>query len=977
MPPRRTTHTTRKRRSTRSGRDEHARPNSKQENDARRHDLRGASANKQMQAAQTHGRKPRVSADVRRLLEGIGTPETTSVFTPDPFQTEALDLIERCDVLVTAPTGSGKTWIAREEMRRLLEQGKRAWYTTPLKALTNSKYTEFREAFGAENVGILTGDRKENSAAPLIVGTTEIYRNQLFDSLRQGTQVDVDLVVLDEAHYLADEERGHVWEEAIILTPPRIRLLLLSATVGRAAEFARWIEEVRDAPVQIITRHLAVEDADERHNTEQRNARPVPLRAAFLHADGELATLTNANGEFNAEIVKRLQNSAANAPRAAYQRPHHQRRERGEEMSPQMLRDSLAVYNLLPAICFLPTRRRCDQAAADAAQSTRATMNLSPEAVKNRREIVRSFTEQHTEIKNHRHIEMIVRNAVAAHHAGHLPAWKLVVEKLMSAGLLDVIFATATVAAGVDFPARTVVLAGTQVRTGAGWRDLNATEFQQMTGRAGRRGRDNVGFIVAAEGSHQNPRKVLDLLRAEPEPLESQFRATYTTLLNLLDAYGSFAPVREIVERSFARRAATHRLNKIARERMHIEARIVEALAGKYAGVPDATSAINAARALERLASARAQLQSRAPLTRGELFLRWLDEAIKPGRVVGLGRDGKRLIFVTERRGANFVGVRADGERASVRLDRVGNVYENIYPTKERDIIRAFDETFDRRNPRMNEPRLRDAQAEETDAVNLLHDLIERVTTDACGAMQMSVELNGDAKEKQASVATTSQTACAESLWGVMESAATLERFARQETSLRDEAWQPFAKRARVLERFGYIDLKNEKVTERGRWLADLRLDRSLLVGEFLHRGLFANLDAGRVAGLVAAFVADAERNYGELELDDKLLQAIARFERVASEVASVEWEQGLEPAAELNLSAAATAVWWARGAQWSKLVERTRAEEGDLFRVLARTGEALMQIASLRESHAEAAALAHAAAEMVLREPVRSNELL
>ena len=148
------------------------------------------------------------SAEVRKLLAGIGTPPRTEEFKPDPFQLEALAAVEFEDVLVTAPTGSGKTWIAREEIRRLLDAGRRAWYTTPLKALTNSKYQEFAEEFGAERVGILTGDRKDNTDAQLIVGTTEIYRNQLFDSLRGGSDVDADLVVLDEAHYLGDEDRG-------------------------------------------------------------------------------------------------------------------------------------------------------------------------------------------------------------------------------------------------------------------------------------------------------------------------------------------------------------------------------------------------------------------------------------------------------------------------------------------------------------------------------------------------------------------------------------------------------------------------------------------------------------------------------------------------------------------------------------------------------------------------------------------------
>lgn len=230
---------------------------------------------------------PQQAEAVKKLLSGIGVPEPAP-FKPDDFQTEALEAIEYEDVLVTAPTGSGKTWIAREEIRRLLAQEKRAWYTTPLKALTNSKYSEFSEEFGPENVGILTGDRKENFDAPLIVGTTEIYRNQLFDALRSGGEVRTDFVILDEAHFLADDERGHVWEEAIILTPPRIRLLLLSATVGRAGQFAEWIAEVRGTRVRVIDR---------------AGSRPVELRAAYLSNDLRLFPLFDENGKLNRDLA--------------------------------------------------------------------------------------------------------------------------------------------------------------------------------------------------------------------------------------------------------------------------------------------------------------------------------------------------------------------------------------------------------------------------------------------------------------------------------------------------------------------------------------------------------------------------------------------------------------------------------------------------------------------------------------------------
>ena len=867
---------------------------------------------------------------LRQLLEGIGTPDPAP-FKPDPFQTEALAALEREDVLVTAPTGSGKTWIAREEIRRLLAEGKRAWYTSPLKALTNSKFHEFTDEFGEEKVGILTGDRKERSDAPLIVGTTEVYRNQLFDALRRGEQLQADLVILDEAHYLADEERGHVWEEAIILTPPRVRMLLLSATVGRAEEFAAWIEEVRGHPCRVVSRP---------------GARPVPLRAAFLFPDGGLTPLFDDRGHFNNEIARFIQTakSERQGQQGRFTRGGPQRRAGMPEMPPSILLAALGSYDLLPAIIFLPTRRRCDEAAAEAAYAPRR--GVGPERREARRRVLEALAEQYPEVRKHRHWEMVLRGGVASHHAGHLPAWKLAIEKLMSAGLLDAIFATMTVAAGVDFPARTVVLENVDVRRGQGWQSLSASELQQMTGRAGRRGRDRVGFIVAAPGLHQNPQKLATLLHADPDPLESRFRATYTTLLNLLDAYGTFAQVREIAERSYARRDAAGEAARIESARAEAERRLQAKLAEAGCDLPP-----EAARGLERLASARSRLLEEAPQTRTDAYLRWLDQEVVPGRVVAVGRGNRRLVFVTERRADGFAGIRENGHRATLALERVGRVFEEKHPMGEAAREAAFELVLSNRATPLREPRLREARAGAEDAVAVINDLIE--------------SLAGQGK---------AGTRCEEALWSVMQEAETVERLGRRLEALRGEAWEPFERRARVLHHFGYLDFFAERVTERGRWLADLRLDRPLLVGEAIGRGLFASLDAPRAAGLMAALAADAERDYGELELDDALITALAKFDRIAYDVASVEWQQELEPAPEINFSAAATAARWASGMDWPTLVRRTRAEEGDFFRMLSRTGESLLQVSNLHESHPEAARVAAEAASAVLREPVRSE---
>ncbi|HJU92995.1 MAG TPA: hypothetical protein VJ656_08690 [Pyrinomonadaceae bacterium] len=613
------------------------------------------------------------------------------------------------------------------------------------------------------------------------------------------------------------------------------------------------------------------------------------------------------------------------------------------EMPSATLLAALAGYNLLPAIVFLPTRRRCDQAASEAALTRRDPNDSRREA---RRDFMRAFVEQYPEVSGHRHWDTIIRGGVASHHAGHIPAWKLVIEKLMSAGLLDAIFATATVAAGVDFPARTVVLTGADARTGSGWRPLSASELQQMTGRAGRRGRDNVGFVVAAPGLHQDPQRIAQLLKAPSDPLVSQFRATYTTLLNLLDAYGSFTSVREIAERSFAYRDFAHQLIQLERGREESEHKINQGLKEAACEIP-----ISVVLGLERLLGVRARLQEAKPQTRAEVFHRWLNEVVRPGRVVGVGRASRRLVMVTEKRDGSIRGFREDGTSTSFPQERIGRVYSPVYRLREEDVEKAFEEIRKRgRELTLVEPRLRDAYAEETDALKIIDDSIENL-------------LPPHITEKQK---------CMEVVWQLHTTAEDYERATRRIEALREEVWLPFEQRAKVLAIFGYLDYEAEKVTDRGRWLADLHVDRPLLIGEALESGLFNSLEPKQLAGTIAALTADEDRDYGELELDDAVVTSLARFEDIGFKVSAEEWNHGLDPAPELNFSAAGAAVRWAGGADWSEVVRETRAEEGDLFRMFSRTGEALLQIAGLHRSHPESARMAATVAEMVLREPIR-----
>jgi hypothetical protein len=335
------------------------------------------------------------------------------------------------------------------------------------------------------------------------------------------------------------------------------------------------------------------------------------------------------------------------------------------------------------------------------------------------------------------------------------------------------------------------------------------------------------------------------------------------------------------------------------------------------------------------------------------MLRQWLDKVVQAGRIVSIGRAGKSLVLVTGRRNDAVTGVREDGRPASFPLERIGRVFAPIFSLRAEKVDAAFDEVHARsKELAMAEPRLRDRLDADGDAVKLIDEKIESLPP--------------------ASLAPEKRQACVKALWAARNHAEDLQHAERGIESLRADVWEPFALRARVLDRFGYLELGKERVTERGRWLADLHVDHPLLAGEALQRGLFASLDARRTAALAAALTADEDRDYGELELEDEIVTLLSRFEQIAFDVSNEEWKEGIEGASEVNFSAAAAAARWAGGADWSTLVRETRAEEGDLVRLLSRTGEALLQIAGLRQAHAAAAKIAAAAAEVVLREPVR-----
>ena len=467
---------------------------------------------------------PGVDKALKKTFSRIGVPEKTP-FTPDPFQLQALEAIETSDCLVTAPTGAGKTWIAEQAARTILEKSGKVWYATPLKALTNSIHAGFSKIFGRERVGILTGDIKENTSADIIIGTTEILRNQLYDAMYTGENMASNLIILDEAHYLGDAERGVVWEEIMIYLPVRIPLLLLSATIGNPDQIAGWLAEIRGKPCEIV----------------ENTRRPVPLHPVFFHPSGTLFPLLESTERSRPRLHKKVY-KFANSKRQPMLAPPGKLPRFADVLK------VMAHFDLLPAIFFLKSRAECDQAVR---LCNGSLLKQNPERKQRLLDRLDELTRDNPHLAGHPQRTYLEETGTAGHHSGHLPAWKVVVETLMAEGLLDAMFATSTVAAGVNFPARSVVILNSDRFNGRDFLSLTPSEFQQMAGRAGRRGMDNIGFGMVLPGKFMDISLIAKLVSAPPLNVESQIKIDFSMVLNLLLSHTP-DQVRTLLEKSFA-----------------------------------------------------------------------------------------------------------------------------------------------------------------------------------------------------------------------------------------------------------------------------------------------------------------------------------------------------------------------------------------------------------------------------------------
>ena len=483
----------------------------------------------------------------------------TFPFELDPFQIEACHALENGKgVLVAAPTGAGKTIVGEFAVDLVINSGGKCFYTTPIKALSNQKFSELSEKYGEAKVGLLTGDTSINSEAQIVVMTTEVLRNMIYSN--SSTINDLKYVVMDEVHYLADKFRGAVWEEILIHLSEAVQVISLSATVSNAEEFGEWLQTVRGDTEVIVS-----------------EIRPVPLYQHVLFGN-RLVDLFGENHKLNPELT-RLERDSYRQVRGTWR----EKPKGPKSLTRSEVIEKLDREGLLPAITFIFSRNNCDAAVRQClAAGIRLTNSQERSSI---REVVakniKSLAEEDLVVLGYYEWADALERGVAAHHAGLLPAFKVTVEELFQRGLVKAVFATETLALGINMPARTVVLEKLSKWNGEGHVAISPGEYTQLTGRAGRRGIDIEGNAVILWGNELDSTSVGGLASTRTYPLKSSFKPTYNMSINLISQFGS-DKARTSLESSLAQFQADKavvglakqiRKNESARDSFFIEAK--------------------------------------------------------------------------------------------------------------------------------------------------------------------------------------------------------------------------------------------------------------------------------------------------------------------------------------------------------------------------------------------------------------------
>jgi ATP-dependent RNA helicase HelY len=826
-------------------------------------------------------------------------------FAFDDFQVAACRALNAGDgVLVAAPTGSGKTVVGEYAVHLALAEKRKCFYTTPIKALSNQKYGDLVRRYGSADVGLLTGDNSINGEAPVVVMTTEVLRNMLYGG--SATLAGLGYVVLDEVHYLADAFRGAVWEEVIIHLPESVRVVALSATVSNAEEFGDWLTQVRGGTTVIVDEH-----------------RPVPLWQHVL-ARGRLYDLFAARpGQVNPELLRLARQDLRPGRRPTRFRPPPR---------PQVI-GRLDAAGLLPAITFIFSRAGCDAAVRQCLDAglrlTTADEAAAITGIAERR--TADVPESDLPVLGYAEWLTGLQRGIAAHHAGLLPAFKEVVEELFEAGLVRAVFATETLALGINMPARTVVIERLDKWNGETHLPLTPGEYTQLTGRAGRRGIDVEGHAVVLWHPGMNPSAVAGLAGTRTYPLNSSFRPSYNMAVNLVRQAG-LERAAALLESSFAQFQADRAVVSIARQARRGREALAEAAVScdhgdfaEYARLRKELSELEGTAARQRSAARRAEaLESLQALRRGDIIR--VPGGRRPGIAVVLDPAGP--LVLTAGRQVKRLSV-ADFPAPAAVLDRVRipGGFNARSPQHRRDLASSV------RNKMAAHPR-----------------------SEVTGAGRARAGESGAERDEIARRRRRLRQHPCHACPDREDHARQAERYARLEGEVeRLEAAvagrshviaRTFQRVCAVLGQLGYLD--GDTVTPDGQRLGSLYTELDLLAAECLRRDLWRGLDPAGLAACVSALTFEARRAEDAAPPrlpGDPVRGVLAAMVSVWGELAAIEKENRLAFLREPDLGFAWAAHAWARG----KPLETVLGPDltpGDFVRAVKQLIDLLGQIA-------------------------------
>jgi superfamily II RNA helicase len=757
-------------------------------------------------------------------------------FTPDDFQLDAMGAIEEGhSVVVCSPTGSGKTLIAEYAAHKGIEEGRKVFYTTPLKALSNQKFNDFKKDYGEERVGLLTGDISINREGEILVMTTEVFRNMLYGVQEDSHLLkDVSCVVLDECHFMNDSQRGTVWEESIIYCPDTCQIIALSATVANALELTDWINEVHHNTVLVSS-----------------DFRPVPLRLFYFTREELMPLYKFGSHQLNSRLKSDHQGKHL---------PKHLR-----AFDPNRLILELHQREMLPAIFFTFSRRGCDKHLFET-----HNLNLLTPLEKQRLTLeIENYIKTHPFLEGNRYLSQIA-NGFASHHAGLLPALKGLVEHLFQQGLIKVVFATETLAAGINMPARTTVITAISKRTNDGHRILTPSEFLQMSGRAGRRGMDEIGYVVVVSTPYESAHDVAILGSSPPDPLNSQFTPTYGMVLNLLQKH-TLEEAEFLISKSFGAFTADRRIQPLRNQ------------------IDEYTHRVDQTRSF----------QCPVEISDGD-FQNYL--------------KSKDILEGTQK------------------------------------LIKIFRAQM-KQHGRSDE--IQEALSREEGRKTALLENIHSMPCYTCKEYRLHIQQGEKLQRFQKK----------------------LKQLNHQYDEEKDLYWRQFMSHYLLLKEVGFLD-ENNFPTEPGKLTAQIRAENEFYLAQVILNGLLENLTPSQLAGVVCALVNDSTRDnqYSRLRFSKEGRTVTYQIQGVIKSVQRLQEKYRIETPMILNPIASGLVEAWIDGAAWSHLVRSTSIDEGDLVRIIRRTGDVLRQLSRINYVSSTLSDTAHLAVKALYRDPIREE---